>query len=331
MNKRKILFILIIALLIIIITSLFVGVKTIKLNSVFNPGGSENYIFWQIRVPRVCVSFLAGAGLAICGMACQAIFRNILATPYTLGIASGASFGASCSVHFCLNFSFLGISSISLFAFLGSLISITFVYGISALKSKRLAPETLILAGVALNFFFSSLILFIQYLTTFGHSIRIMRWLMGAISAVGYEPVKQLLPFVVCGSSVIFFLVNELNLLVVSDDISISRGVNLRRIRTVLLFTISLMVGGIVAICGPIGFIGMMAPHICRLIIGADHRFLTPVTFIFGGIFLIICDLVARIIIAPAEIPVGIVTALLGGPFFIWLMLNKDQARWVLK
>jgi len=154
---------------------------------------------------------------------------------------------------------------------------------------------------------------------------------MGGFEIVGYRPVINILPFVVVGSSIVFILTHELNLMTTGEDIAISRGVNVRGIKNILFFATSLMVGGVVSICGPIGFVGMMSPHICRLIIGPDHRFLTPITFIFGGIFLTICDTLPRTLIAPAEIPVGVITALLGGPFFLWLLVSGSSERGILR
>ncbi|MCK9264146.1 MAG: iron ABC transporter permease [Desulfomonilia bacterium] len=328
--KKRFLLGLTILAIVVAVGAPFTGMQFISLRSVLDPvsAGTDYDIFWRIRVPRVCISFLAGAGLAISGMAYQAMFRNLLATPYTLGVASGASLGAACYVHLGFMFSLLGIPGISVFAFCGAVLAVAFVYGITMLRGKRLASSTLLLAGVAISFFFSSLILFIQYLSTFAHSFQIVRWLMGAISVVGFEPVRQLTPFVLCGSLVILYLRHELNLLMAGEDLSTSRGVNVNRTRQFTFFATSLMVGGVVAVCGPIGFMGMMAPHICRLIIGADHRYLAPATLLFGGVFLTVCDTIARTIIAPAEMPVGIITALLGGPFFIWLLVGRSSDKW---
>lgn len=316
--------------LVVFIGAPFVGMQFIAPTSILDPlsAGTDYDIFWRIRVPRVCISFLAGAGLAISGMAYQAMFRNLLATPYTLGVASGASLGAACYVHLGCMFSLLGIPGVSLFAFGGAVLAVVLVYGFTMLRGKRLSTSTLLLAGVAISFFFSSLILFIQYLSTFAHSFQIVRWLMGAIEVTGFEPVLHLAPFVVAGSAIVLSLTHELNLLLVGEDVSTSRGVDVTRTKRLTFFATSLMVGGVVAVCGPIGFVGMMAPHICRLLIGADHRYLTPATILFGGTFLTVCDTLARTIIAPAEMPVGVITALLGGPFFIWLLVGSSSDKW---
>jgi iron complex transport system permease protein len=281
-------------------------------------------ILTDIRLPRVLFAFVAGCGLALCGMVFQAMFHNPLATPFTLGVASGASLGAALSVFFGFSFSVLGLDSITLCAFIGALTAISFVYGVSQFR-YGFSGETLLLTGVATSFFFSSLILFTQYLSNINDSFRIIRWLMGGLTITGYQQLLQLLPIVAVSSAVIIWLSRELNLLMAGDEIAISRGVSVKRVRYLLFFTTSLCVGAIVSLCGPIGFVGMMVPHICRLLIGTDHRWLVPATLMFGGGFLILCDTVARLVIAPAELPVGVITTLLGGPFFLWLLIKSRQ------
>jgi iron complex transport system permease protein len=328
-HKHLFLCILLVLAMAVLAGAPMVGMQVIPLKAVFRPasGSMESDIFWRIRVPRVCISFLAGAGLAMSGMAFQAMFRNLLATPYTLGVASGASLGAACYVRLGCMFSVLGISGVSVFAFVGAVLAIGLVYVLTRMR-KGLSTSTMLLAGVAVSFFFSSLILFTQYMSSFTHSFRIVHWLMGAIEAVGFESVLNLAPFVIGGGAIVFFLTNELNLFMMGEEVSISRGIDVNRVRKLLFFAVSLMVGGVVAVCGPIGFVGMMAPHICRLITGSDHRYLTPATLLFGGVFLTLCDTIARTIIAPAEMPVGVITALLGGPFFVWLLVNRSSDRW---
>jgi iron complex transport system permease protein len=291
------------------------------LNSSSNPE-IQQHILTQLRIPRILFAFIAGAGLAVCGMVFQAMFRNPLATPFTLGVASGASLGAALYVFLGFSFSIMSIDGSTFAAFLGSLIAISFVYSISRLRSG-FSTETLLLTGVAISFFFSSLILFTQYMSNVSDSFQILRWLMGSLTTVGYRDVLQLLPFVSICIAVILWLSRELNLLMAGDDIALSRGLAVQKTRYLLFFVTSLCVGAIVALCGPIGFIGMMVPHICRLLIGSDHHWLTPATLLFGGSFLIICDTIARLIIAPAEIPVGVITTLLGGPFFLWLLIKS--------
>ncbi|MEA2102035.1 MAG: iron ABC transporter permease [Thermodesulfobacteriota bacterium] len=325
-NRRLFLICLMVFSVIVLACAPMIGMKTISLDAVFHPGGAglDAEIFWKIRVPRVCISFLAGAGLAVSGMAFQAMFCNPLATPFTLGVASGASLGAALYVRTGFMFSIMGISGISVCAFAGALISILLVYGLTRAKGG-FSTMTMLLAGVAISFFFSSVILFIQYMSDFSHSFHILRWLMGGLDTVGFESVLNMLPFVISGCAIILYMTHELNLMMAGEEISISRGVNVSGTRALLFFATSLMVGGVVAICGPIGFVGLMVPHICRLLIGANHCWLTPATILFGGVFLTLCDTLARVLIAPAEMPVGIITSLLGGPFFIWLLLGRSS------
>jgi iron complex transport system permease protein len=181
----------------------------------------------------------------------------------------------------------------------------------------------LLLAGVAMSFFFTSLILFLQYTATLGDSYRIVRWLMGGLAGMDGSAVLQMTPFVVLGIAGLAWRARQFDLLSVGADIAASRGVDVVKTRRGVFLASSVMVGGVVAACGPIGFVGMMAPHISRLLVGAEHRHLLPASCLFGGAFLAICDAAARTVMAPAELPVGVITAFLGGPFFLWLLLRK--------
>ncbi|GBE15630.1 MAG TPA: iron ABC transporter permease [Proteobacteria bacterium] len=302
-----------------------IGMRTIPLDAVIHPASwsRESEIFWRLRVPRVFVAFLGGVGLAVSGMSFQALFRNPLATPFTLGVSSGAALGAAAYIRFGLPAALLGIPGISVSAFMGAMLSVLLVYGLTRLRSG-FSTGTMLLAGVAISFFFSSVNLFIQYISDFTQTFHIIRWLMGGLEVVGFRSVLDMLPFVVVGALIILYLTNELNLMTTGEEMATSRGVNVKSVRRGIFFAASLMVGGVVSVCGPIGFVGMMSPHICRLIIGQDHRYLAPATLLFGGAFLTICDTFARTIIAPAEIPVGVITALLGGPFFVWLLVRGE-------
>lgn len=279
-------------------------------------------IFLRLRVPRVLTAYMAGAALAMSGMAFQAVFRNPLATPYTLGVSSGASLGAAAYIWAGASFAFAGLSGVSLAAFAGALLSIGMVYGLTRLRGG-FSSGALLLAGVAISFFFSSVIMFAQYVSSSARSQQIVRWLMGSLTAADYEATRNLAIVVAVGTAALGLLTRELNLLMTGEDIAISRGANVPMVKRIIFIAASLMVGGVVAFCGPIGFVGMMVPHIGRLIVGTDHRYLTPLSFLFGGIFLTLCDTFSRVVIRPVEIPVGIVTALLGGPFFLWLLLSK--------
>lgn len=331
MNEKITLVLLLIFALAVVLVTPFVGMIDVPLGVLWGQeataadGAMAADVFWKLRVPRVAVAFLAGAALAISGMVFQAMFRNPLATPFTLGVSSGASLGAAISINLGLSFTVLGFPAISAFAFAGSLLSIALVYGISRAR-RGFSSATMLLAGVAVSFFFSSLILFIQYISDFTQSFRMIRWVMGGLeSVVGPNDVLNVLPFVVVGSLVVAYLTRELNLITTGEQMAASRGVEVRKTKIALFLCVSLMIGAVVAVCGPIGFVGLMVPHICRLLVGADHRYLTPATWLFGGAFLTLCDTLSRTVIAPAELPVGIITALLGGPFFLWLLIGRGK------
>jgi iron complex transport system permease protein len=281
-------------------------------------------ILWQIRLPRVFAAFVGGAGLALGGAVFQAIFRNPLATPYTLGVASGASLGVAVAMRLgILAGAGVAIGS-PVAAFVGAMFSIGVVWTVSRLRPD-FSSTVLLLAGVAMTFFFSSLILFLQYTATLGDSFRLVRWLMGGLGAVEWGRLGWMSASVMVGAAVVLARPRTLDLMTVGSEIAASRGVSLERSRTVLFVATSLMVAGVVAACGPIGFVGMMAPHICRILLGAHHRVLLPASAVFGGAFLVACDTVARTVMAPMELPVGIITAFLGGPFFLVLLIRRQH------
>lgn len=304
----------------------FVGIKGLDPRLIWQPISSsmDAEIFWRLRVPRTSLAFMAGAALSLCGMVFQALFRNPLATPYTLGVSSGASLGAVLYLYTGITFTVLGVSGVTLAAFAGAMLSIAVVLGLAGHQGYGEANTTL-LAGVAVSLFFSSLILFFQYLSDFTNSIRIMRWLMGGLETVGMQPIWQLMPVFLLGLAVVFYFRRELNLLMVGEEFAASRGTQLKLVKYALFLATSLTVAGVVSLCGPIGFVGMIAPHICRLLIGPDHRYLAPATVCFGGAFLTLCDIISRMLIPPAEIPVGVITAIMGGPFFLWLLTQRRK------
>ena len=286
-----------------------------------DPAGME--ILLKLRIPRVLTAFLAGIALATSGMIFQALFRNPLSTPFTLGVSGGAALGAALWMRFGTATALAGIAGTSLAGFGGALIAVTLVYGLARAKGG-FATDTLLLAGVAVNFFFSSLILLIQYFSDAGETFRMIRWLMGGFSVIGFSTPINLSLFVLAGLGVCALLTREMNLLLTGDELAAARGVNVKRTRKLLFFSASLMTGAAVAFCGPVGFVGLMVPHICRKLFGADHRRLFPAVILFGGLFMTVCDGLARTLLAPIEMPAGLITALLGGPFFIWLLVKKS-------
>ncbi len=310
----------------------FFGVERIPLRALWgdvpdvDDARMKVYILWNLRIPRVLEAFLAGTALATGGMVFQAMFRNPLASPFTLGVSSGAALGAAVCILSNWTFSFLGLPGIALCAFAGAVLSIIVVYLLTAGSGQGASSATMLLAGVAVSFFFSSVILFLQYMADPTRSFRMLRWVMGGLTDVfGFDVFWQTMPLVVIGSLVAWYLTHELNLLATGEEFAFSRGVNVSRTKLALFGAVSLMVGAVVAVCGPIGFVGLMVPHICRLLVGPDHRYLFPLSWLFGGTFLVVCDTAARMLMAPTELPVGILTALLGGPFFVWLLLARRR------
>ncbi len=302
-----------------------VGAQPVHLSDVLGSGdATANQIFWSLRVPRVTLAFAAGALLALCGMTFQAMFRNPLATESTLGVASGASLGAAIYLRLGLVWGLPFISGMSLAAFAGALLSIGAVYGLTKIR-RGTSNETLLLAGVALGFFFSALILLIQSTSDLYDAYRLMRWMMGGLTTVGYDAVLSLAPVAVVGFGLVIWHRRELNLLLTGEDLAASRGVAVARVKAVLFVGTSLMVGGAVALVGPIGFVGMIVPHVARKIVGPRHSPLIPATAMLGGVFLAGCDTLARTVIAPAELPVGAITACLGGPFFLLLLMRPHR------
>jgi len=326
--KQSILRILLPLMLVTLCTMPWVGQQSLPLKVITGSSADpvDSLIFWQIRIPRVILSMLAGMGLSLGGVVFQSIFRNPLATPFTLGVAGGASLGVTIAIFLGINITLLGISGISVAALLGALVSIALVYGIARITGS-IAPTTMLLSGVAISFFFSSIILLFQYLGDMSDSFRIIHWLMGDISRANADTLLQISPFVLSGILIITFQHKELNLLLLNDDLAASYGLNVEKARLTLFLAVSLMIAGIVTVCGPIGFVGIMVPHICRLIVGANHRYLIPASILLGGTFLTICDTLARSISATAEVPVGIITAILGGPFFLVLLLRKNAIK----
>jgi iron complex transport system permease protein len=306
-----------------------VGSTSIDLARVFDTSipwadNVDAQIFFVARLPRVLAGALIGSTLAAAGVVLQALMRNPLATPFTLGVSAGAALGAMLAIAFGLDVGALGISSVPIASFLGSLVAIAIVYGLASSQKRGLSTNVLLLAGVTLNSFFSALILFVQYLADFAESFRTVRWLMGDLDVGSYGPILAATPFIIAAFAVFAVLPRALNLLTMGEDVAAGRGVEVARAQRWAFFSASLATGAAVSLGGPVGFVGIVVPHLVRLMVGSDHRVVLPAATLFGAAFLVLCDLLARTIMAPLEIPVGIITALIGGPFFLWLLVRQS-------
>ena len=281
-------------------------------------------IFFVARLPRVLTGALVGAALAAAGVILQALLRNPLATPFTLGVSAGGSLGAMLAVTLRWELSVLGITSIPLASFAGSSIATAIVYALAASQRRGLSTNVLLLAGVTLNAFFSALILFVQYLADFAEALRAIRWMMGGLDVAGYVPIAAALPLIAVAFAAFATMPRTLNLLSIGTEAAAAKGVDIVRVQRLAFFSASLATGAAVSLGGPIGFIGIIVPHLVRLMVGADHRVVLPASALFGASFLVACDLAARTLMSPLEIPVGVVTALIGGPFFLWLLVKRS-------
>lgn len=306
-----------------------VGSTSISLTKAFDGSipWEENVdaqIFFVARLPRVLSGALVGATLAAAGVVLQAMLRNPLATPFTLGVSAGGALGAMLAIAFGLEVGMMGVSSIPIASFAGSLLAIGIVYWLASSQKRGLSTNVLLLAGVTLNSFFSALILFVQYMSDFTQSFRTVRWLMGDLDVGNYSPIIAALPFIAVAFAVFAILPRTLNLLTLGEDVAAAKGVAVIRAQRLAFLSASLATGAAVSLGGPIGFIGIVVPHLVRLMVGSDHRVVLPAATLFGAAFTVLCDLAARTVMAPVELPVGIITALIGGPFFLWLLVKKS-------
>jgi iron complex transport system permease protein len=316
-----------VAMIVAVLVAPFIGATPIRAAAVFSPTVpfAENVdaqIFFIARLPRALAAALVGGTLAAAGVVFQGLLRNPLATPYTLGVSSGAALGAMLAITFGARLPF---GSVELASLVGAVAAVFVVYLLASARQQGLSSTVLLLAGVTLNAFFSALILFVQYISDFAQIFRALRWLMGDLDVVSYRPILSALPLVAIAFVGFARLARPLNLLSLGADAAGTRGVDVERAQRLAFFGGSLATGAAVSVGGPIGFVGIIVPHLVRLVVGADHRLVLPASTFFGAAFLVVCDMMARTVIAPIELPVGVVTAVIGGPFFLWLLLGKRQ------
>ncbi len=284
---------------------------------------STETIILEIRLPRVILAGLVGAALATAGATYQGLFRNPLADPYLIGVAQGASLGAVAGFLLPTTWHGMGIGVVPLFAFTGALVSTAIVYSLARI-GKTLPVTTLILAGVALGAFLGSIVSYL--IISSGEKMHgIVFWLMGSFSLSQWADVRLVIPYVAVGTGGILLFARPLNVMQLDEEQARQLGINVERLKLVLLAAATLITAAAVSFVGTIGFVGIIIPHAVRLLWGADHRFLLPLSVLTGATFLIVADLVARTAQAPAEIPIGVITALCGAPFFLYLLRRQKR------
>ena len=303
------------------------GSTSINLVRVFDPSipwadNVDAQIFFVARLPRVLAGALVGSTLAAAGVVMQALLRNPLATPFTLGVSAAAALGAMTAIALHLDATF-GAAAVPATCFAGAMVGTALVYFLATRVGGGLSTNILLLAGVTLNTLFSALITFVQYLIDAADWYRTARWLLGNLDVSSFRPIVASLPLIALAFLFFAMLPRMLNLLTLGEDVAGSRGVNVGRAQRIAFLSASMATGAAVSLAGPIGFIGIVVPHLVRLVVGSDHRVLLPAATLFGAAFLVICDLIARTAMSPIELPVGIVTAIIGGPLFLWLLVRK--------
>ncbi|MGO4947275.1 FecCD family ABC transporter permease [Blautia sp. Sow4_E7] len=279
-------------------------------------------IIWNIRFPRIILGFIAGAALAVSGAGYQGIFKNPMADPFVLGVSSGAALGAAIGIVCHFTFRIGVFNSTMLLAFVGSFAALILVYSISRVGRK--APvATLLLSGVAINSTLSALMSFLMMMNKQSMD-QIIFWTMGTLNGKGWNQIKAVLPWVIIGLTVMLLSSRELDIMLTGEDTATQLGVNIEFVKRKILFASSLLTASVISVTGIIGFVGLVVPHVVRLFTGPKHRKLLPVSLIFGGAFMVICDTLSRSL-TTSEIPVGIITSICGGPFFLYLLRKSKK------
>ncbi len=331
--KKTAIFIIVIAILLCTIAAVSIGVIRIPMEAVFYiikakicgepiPATWATYeiAVWNLRLPRILLSLITGSILAICGASFQSIFRNPICDPYILGISSGASLGAAFAIIVGLDVYLFGISACALIAALSTLF---LVVGIAHF-GKRKKTETILLAGIAINFLTSSLITILMVLHQ--ESLQeIIFWTMGSFAAASWSELAFLFPVFILGSGILFFFSKDLNIMQLGNETAQTMGVNARRTTLCVLISSSFLIASAVACCGVIGFVGLIVPHIVRLLFGNNNKVVFCYSLLFGAFFCLIADTLARTLAIPSELPVGSITAIAGAPYFIYLLLTNNQ------
>ena len=284
-----------------------------------------DYTIIDLRTPRIIMAIAAGAGLAICGACMQSTLMNPLADPYTTGVSSGASFGATMAM--LAGVTILGGKYYIVGnAFVFSLIPTALIVGLA--KIKKSSPTTMIMAGIAVMYIFNAFTTVMMLMADPNDLQAVYEWQVGSVAKASWDDIMVSLCFVIPGAIIVMLLSKKLNVLSTGDDMASSLGVDASKLRTFMMILVALITASIVSFVGLIGFVGLVAPHMVRLFMGADNRYLVPASAMFGAALLVVSDLVGRVIIAPAVLQVGVITAFIGGPVFLWLLLRKNSNVW---
>jgi iron complex transport system permease protein len=310
-----------VAIVLAAILAVTVGSRHLDLIRALRGGSPDREILMELRLPRALLALWTGGSLALAGVLFQAMLRNPLATPYTLGVSGGASLGAVVAIFFGWT-SIAGISGVSAAACMGAAAVLVLIVSVSSSRG-RMSPISLLLAGVTINSMCGAAILFLSNLTGVLKSFAVTRWLMGGMDAPEYSTLYWLTAILTPVCLGIWWYSREWNLLAVGDTWAATRGVSPTRMLLIGCIAGSILTGAVTALTGPIGFVGLIVPHALRMWLGTDHRLLLPCSFLLGGAFVAVCDVFSRTVLAPVEIPVGVITALLGGPFFIWMLRGR--------
>lgn len=311
-------------LIAIFVISPFIGAVPLEINEVLDFSTLSSKIFFELRVPRVLFAFFAGVILALSGLLFQTLFRNALMTPYTLGVSSGAVLGAGIAIKLGLGTLLFGISAVHLFGFFGAILTVLLLLYLAKFL-KNAQHESLLLLGIALSLFYTSALMIIFYLGDAMQNDMLIRFTMGSLSIIGWQNpfIAGFIAFLL--TMVIYIYRFELQLFGISDESAKLKGLDTKKATRVLLLISSFAVGTLVSISGPIGFVGLITPHIVLKIYPSTVNARIFKTALFGGFFLVFCDTITRSLQTQSEVPIGIVTALIGGPFFIYLIIRKKQ------
>jgi iron complex transport system permease protein len=306
-----------------IAAALAIGRQPIEFSKVLDDPFART-LFFRLRLPRVLMGLVIGSSLGLTGAALQALFRNPLADPYTLGVSGGGAVGASVAIAMGWSARILGIPLVFVASFAGAMLAVTLVRTI-AREGALILPGALLLSGVVVNLISAAAVVAIQYVADPNSALRILRWMIGSLDVVGLDPIGQMLLLLAPGCIALLAFSRQLHLLAIDEDTAVTLGVNVKRCESSVHALCSLIIGVTAATGGTIGFVGLIVPHAARLMFGEDLRIVLPGSFLLGGAFLVLADALARTVLPSGELPVGAITGLLGGPAFLWLLRRRPS------